>query len=184
MLSRDNQQQTPSPFSMEGLGQPIRQQHQQQPVPAAIPERNKGRGFRRSGNACEVAAGASLNSAIIFLFHLLQVHPLGLVVALGVSHFYFLGTAFGEGRDRLLANCMTGASAGVASISALNEPIGEWIEARQSESAAEEQLQAWYSPQSSLIIGGHSALILFGVAGIALVAIGSQGKQNSNRRRS
>jgi hypothetical protein len=79
---------------------------------------------------------------------------------------------------------MTGASAGVASISALNEPIGEWIEARQSESAAEEQLQAWYSPQSSLIIGGHSALILFGVAGIALVAIGSQGKQNSNRRRS
>ncbi|MBW4662308.1 MAG: hypothetical protein KME15_26950 [Drouetiella hepatica Uher 2000/2452] len=176
MLSRD----TPhlSPFITEGLSQPTRQQQQSEPI--VPPERNRGRGFRRSGNACEVAAGASLNSAIIFLFHLLQVHPLGLLVALGCSHFYFVATAFGEGHDRLIGNAMTGASAGVAGLSALSEPIGEWLEAKQSQDAATQQIQELYSPQTP-VINGSAVLILLAITSVVLMAISMQGKSRTRR---
>ncbi len=176
MLSRDPHQL--SPFTTEGLSQPTRQQPQ--PDPIVTPERNRGRGFRRSGNACEVAAGASLNSAIIFLFHLLQVHPLGLLVALGCSHFYFVATAFGEGRDRLIGNAMTGASAGVAGLSALSEPIGEWLEAKQSQDAATQRIQELYSPQAP-VISGSAVLILLGLTSFVLIAIATQGKSRTRR---
>jgi hypothetical protein len=180
MLSQETQQ-LPSPFNMEGLGQsvrpPVERSVQQQPV-----ERNRGRGFRRAGNAMEVAAGASLNSAIIFTFHLLQVHPLGMLVALGCSHFYFVATAFGEGRDRLIGNVMTGASAGIAGLSALSEPIEEWWEARQSQNTATQQVQALYSPQASSSISDWG-LIFIGVMGVLLLVVCSQGNDNRRYRR-
>jgi hypothetical protein len=130
----------------------------------------------------EVAAGASFNSAIIFLFHLLQVHPLGFVVALAGSHFYFVATAFGEGRDRAIGNVMTGASAGVAGIAALSDPIGELWEARQSQDSGTQQVQALYSPQSATGWSSDYMLILIGVIGVALLAVGSR-ENNRGRRR-
>ncbi|MHC5862664.1 MAG: hypothetical protein ACYTXM_38920, partial [Nostoc sp.] len=49
-----------SPFSMEGLAQtPSQQQQPEQPQP--LPENNRGRTFRRAGNACEIVAGSCLN---------------------------------------------------------------------------------------------------------------------------
>jgi hypothetical protein len=180
MLSQDIQP-SPSPFTGAELGQSIRAQPQQPAQPQPI-ERNRGRGFRRAGNACEIAAGASLNSAIIFTFHLLQVHPLGMLVALGCSHFYFIATAFGEGRDRLIGNAMTGASAGIAGLSALSEPIGEAWEAQQSQSAATQQIQELYSPQPAIAWGSEGMLMLLGVVGVFLVVICSQGNQRRRRR--
>lgn len=179
MLSQETQQ-LPSPFTGEGLGQ-FRPQQVQQPVQPAPTERSRGRGFRRAGNACEVAAGASLNSAIIFTFHLLQVHPLGMLVALSCSHFYFIATAFGEGRDRLIGNAMTGASAGIAGASALSEPIGEWWEARQSQSIATQQVKDLYSPQPPSA-SSDWILVLMGVTAIFLLVICSQ-SPNSRRYR-
>ena len=183
MLSNHNQsqQQPSSPFLMEGLGASNNQPHQ----PTATPiERSKGRQYRRSGNACEVAAGASLNSAIVFLFHLLQVHPLGLVVALGVSWFYFAATAAGEGRDRFVSNAMLGCSAAIAGGFALSEPIGEWQQAKQSKAEATEILSRWYPSQGLQIDAGTSiALILLvaGVTAIGLKMISRSGKKKHYR---
>ncbi|HEY9645418.1 MAG TPA: hypothetical protein V6C88_03560, partial [Chroococcidiopsis sp.] len=126
---------------------PAHQQQPQQPAqPQPLPERNKGRGYRRAGNACEIAAGAALNSGVVFVFHLMQIHPIGFVVALGVSHFYFTATAFGEGRDRFLVNTMTGCSALTALLCSLSEPVGEWWEASQSRTAALQDIDLLYPP--------------------------------------
>ena len=175
-----NHNQPSSPFLLEGLGTPTSQPQQQ----GATIERNKARTYRRSGNACEVAAGASLNSAIVFLFHLLQVHPLGLVVALGVSWFYFAATAAGEGRDRFVGNVMLGCSAGIAGGFALSEPIGEWLQAKQSRAEATEILNRWYAPQSPQIDAGTSIaliLLLAGVTAIGLKMISRSGKKKHYR---
>ena len=176
MLSREIQPQSSTPFTVEGLEQFNRPQSSP-PAPPAPQERNRGRGFRRAGNACEIAAGASLNSAIIFLFHLLQVHPLAFLVALGCSHFYFIATAFGEGGDRLVANAMTGVSAGVAGISALSEPIGEWLEAQQSRDAAVAKLQDLYADQPPSSPLSSWGLILIAVLSVLFLSIGGQQKR-------
>lgn len=173
MLSKEIQPQKTSPFSVEGLDQFNRPTPTPTPTPAPA-ERNRGRGFRRTGNACEVAAGASLNSAIIFLFHLLQVHPLAFLVALGCSHFYFIATAFGEGRDRLIANAMTGMSAGVAGVSALSEPISEWVEAQQSKSTATAKLQELYADQNPGSPLSSWALVLIAALSVLFWSVSSQ----------
>lgn len=172
MLSKEFQQQAPSPFTVEGLEQPSRPQSAPAPT-----ERNRGRGFRRAGNACEIAAGASLNSAIIFLFHLLQVHPLAFVVAMGCSHFYFIATAFGEGQDRIIANAMTGISAGVAGFSALSEPIGEWMEAQQSKDAAVSEIQELYADQPPTSPISSWGLILIAALSVLFLSTGGQKKR-------
>ncbi|MBD3886544.1 hypothetical protein IFO70_33260 [Phormidium tenue FACHB-886] len=183
MLSRDSHnQQQPSPFTLEGLATLDRQQPQQQQPQQPIPERNRGRGLRRAGNASEIAAGTALNSAIVFFFHLMQVHPIFLVVSLSTSYFYFLASAFGEGKDKFVANMMTGASAGIAAGAALSEPVSEWWEAKQSQDAATQQLDRWYAPQQPNALASNGFLILLGVSAVFLLAICSQGR-DSNRRR-
>jgi hypothetical protein len=165
-----------SPFLLEGEIQ--QQKQQQQPEPQATPERNKGRNLRRAGNACEIAAGASLNSAIVFLFHFMQVHPIGLILALGVSHAYFTATAWGEGQDRFVANVMTGCSAGLAAVCSLSEPIGEWLEARESRSTAVSDLQTIYTAaEQPQIISTGWILILGVVLTLGIAAIGGGGKK-------
>ncbi len=142
-----------------------------QPTPV---ERNRGRGFRRAGNACEIAAGAALNSAIVFLFHLLQVHPVGFLVALGVSHFYFTATALGEGNDRFVGNVMTGCSAGLAAVCSFAEPIGEWWEARDSKTTAIADLQALYAaPQPK---SGWGWTLVLALLLAVLIAVGGKRK--------
>jgi hypothetical protein len=140
-----------SPFSMEGLAQKSQQQHQhKQPEQLPpLPENNRGRTFRRAGNACEIVAGSCLNSAVIFTFHLLQVHPVGMFLAVGTAHLYFTATATGEGFNNFVTNLMTGCSASLALLCALNEPISEWNEARTSTQTANTSIQKMYQPKTA-----------------------------------
>nr|WP_322721442.1 hypothetical protein [Nostoc sp. ChiQUE02]MDZ8234542.1 hypothetical protein [Nostoc sp. ChiQUE02] len=140
-----------SPFLHEGLAQ-TPQQHQQQKQPEQpqpLPENNRGRTFRRAGNACEIVAGSCLNSAVIFTFHLLQVHPVGMFLAVGTAHLYFTATATGEGFNNFVTNLMTGCSASLALLCALSEPISEWNEARTSTSTANTSISQMYQPKNA-----------------------------------
>jgi hypothetical protein len=155
-----------SPFSMEGLAQKSQQEHQhQQPEQLPpLPENNRARTFRRAGNACEIVAGSCLNSAVIFTFHLLQVHPVGMFLAVGTAHLYFTATATGEGFNNFVTNLMTGCSASLALLCALSEPISEWNEARTSTSTANTSISKMYQPKtadsSSLVSGAGIAIVI------------------------
>jgi hypothetical protein len=140
-----------SPFLHEGLTQTPQQhqQHQQPEQLPPLPENNRGRTFRRAGNACEIVAGSCLNSAVIFTFHLLQVHPVGMFLAVGTAHLYFTATATGEGFNNFVTNLMTGCSASLALLCALNEPISEWNEARTSTSTANTSIEKMYQPKTA-----------------------------------
>ncbi|MBD2533583.1 hypothetical protein H6G97_30115 [Nostoc flagelliforme FACHB-838] len=141
-----------SPFLHEGLAQTPQstKQHQQpEQPPPPLPENNRGRTFRRAGNACEIVAGSCLNSAVIFTFHLLQVHPVGMFLAVGTAHLYFTATATGEGFNNFVTNLMTGCSASLALLCALNEPISEWNEARTSTSTVKTSIESVYKPKTA-----------------------------------
>ncbi|MBD2681562.1 MULTISPECIES: hypothetical protein [Nostoc] len=155
-----------SPFLYEGLAQKLQQQHQQkQPEQLPpLPENNRGRTFRRAGNACEIVAGSCLNSAVIFTFHLLQIHPVGMFLAVGTAHLYFTATATGEGFNNFVTNLMTGCSASLALLCALSEPISEWNEARSSKESANTSIQEMYQPKtadySSWVSGAGVAIVI------------------------
>ncbi|MCW5319146.1 hypothetical protein GTQ43_37760 [Nostoc sp. KVJ3] len=139
-----------SPFLHEGLAQTPQQQKQEQPSqPQPLPENNRARTFRRAGNACEIVAGSCLNSAVIFTFHLLQVHPVGMFLAVGTAHLYFTATATGEGFNNFVTNLMTGCSASLALLCALSEPLDEWLEARTSTQTANTSISAMYQPKTA-----------------------------------
>jgi len=151
-----------SPF----LNEPERPQ-QNAPI---VTESNKARTFRRCANACEIIAGTCLNSTIIFTFHLMQVHPVGLFLAMGTAHFYLTATAVGEA-NRRTTNIMTGASASLAICCSLQEPIGEWLQAHQSRTTALSQIDKLYNPQPEInppwleitgIVTIITAILLFG----------------------
>jgi hypothetical protein len=148
---RNEDSHSVSPFSFEGLAQKSQQEHQhQQPEePQPLPENNRGRTFRRAGNACEIVAGSCLNSAVIFTFHLLQVHPVGMFLAVGTAHLYFTATATGEGFNNFVTNLMTGCSASLALLCALNEPLGEWNESRISTSTVKTSIESVYKPKTA-----------------------------------
>ncbi|MDZ8029373.1 MAG: hypothetical protein RMX97_32480 [Nostoc sp. DedQUE11] len=137
-----------SPFSFEGLAEKP-QQSKQPEEPQPLLENNRGRTFRRAGNACEIIAGSCLNSAVIFTFHLLQVHPVGMFLAVGTAHLYFTATATGEGFNNFVTNLMTGCSASLALLCALNEPISEWNEARTSTSTVKTSIESVYKPKTA-----------------------------------
>jgi hypothetical protein len=138
-----------SPFLHEGLAQTPQQQQKQPEHLPPLPENNRGRTFRRAGNACEIVAGSCLNSTVIFTFHLLQVHPVGMFLAVGTAHLYFTATATGEGNNRFVTNLMTGCSASLALLCALSDPISEWNEARTSTSTANTSIQTMYQPKTA-----------------------------------
>lgn len=117
--------------------------------PSILTESNKARTFRRCANACEIVAGTCLNSTIIFTFHLMQVHPMGLLLAMGTAHFYLTATALGEA-DRRSTNIMTGASASLAILCSLHEPIGEWLQAQRSRTTALSQIDQLYNSQPEI----------------------------------
>ncbi|MHC5716275.1 MAG: hypothetical protein ACYTX0_30190 [Nostoc sp.] len=140
-----------SPFLHEGLAQTPQstKQHQQSEQLPPLPENNRGRTFRRAGNACEIVAGSCLNSAVIFTFHLLQVHPVGMFLAVGTAHLYFTATATGEGFNNFVTNLMTGCSASLALLCALSYPLSEWNEARTSTGTANTSIEKMYQPKTA-----------------------------------
>lgn len=152
MLVKNNESSTSatsiSPFLYEGLTPiPKQSKPQEQPQLPPLPENNRGRTFRRAGNACEIVAGSCLNSAVIFTFHLLQVHPVGMFLAVGTAHLYFTATATGEGYNRFITNLMTGCSASLALLCALSEPVDEWNEGRTSTDNTNTTIQQIYKPK-------------------------------------
>ncbi|MBD2458477.1 hypothetical protein H6G80_30975 [Nostoc sp. FACHB-87] len=153
-----------SPFLYEGLAQTQQQEQRQREEPQALPENNRGRTFRRAGNACEIVAGSCLNSAVIFTFHLLQVHPVGMFLAVGTAHLYFTATATGEGFNNFVTNLMTGCSASLALLCALSDPISEWNEARTSSDTANTSIEKMYQPKtadySSWLSGAGVAIVI------------------------
>jgi hypothetical protein len=161
---RNDDSHSVSPFSFEGLAQTPQQQQKQPEQPQPLPENNRGRTFRRAGNASEIVAGSCLNSAVIFTFHLLQVHPVGMFLAVGTAHLYFTATATGEGFNNFVTNLMTGCSASLALLCALNEPISEWNEARTSTDTANTSIQEMYQPKtadySSWVSGAGIAIVI------------------------
>ncbi|MDZ8083943.1 MAG: hypothetical protein RMX35_33385 [Nostoc sp. DcaGUA01] len=161
---------------MEGLAQTPQQQQPEQPQP--LPENNRGRTFRRAGNACEIVAGSCLNSAVIFTFHLLQVHPVGMFLAVGTAHLYFTATATGEGFNNFVTNLMTGCSASLALLCALSEPISEWNEARTSTQTANTSIQSMYQPKTADYSSWGSGALLAIVIAILIVFLfgGRRGK--------
>jgi hypothetical protein len=161
----NNDSDSVSPFSFQGLTPTPQQQQLQTPEPSApLPENNRGRTFRRAGNVCEIVGGSCLNSAIIFTFHLLQVHPVGMFLAVGTAHLYFSATATGEGFDKFVTNLMSGCSASLALLCALSEPIGEWNESRTSTDTATTSISQMYQPKtadySSWVNGAGIAIVI------------------------
>ncbi len=137
MVAANHSSTTFNPFVVET--------EQSKEISQELSENNKLRIFRRCANACEIITGTSLNSSIIFTFHLMQVHPIGLLLAMGTAHIYLTATALGE-VDRRTTNIMTGASASLAILCSLHEPIGEWLQANRSKTEANIQIQELYHP--------------------------------------
>ncbi|MBD2437327.1 hypothetical protein [Nostoc sp. FACHB-110] len=165
MLARNEQNPTnTNPFGLVQQQQEPQELEQKDP-----PENNKTCSFRRAGNVCEIAAGACLNSAVVFTFHLMQVHPPGIILALGVAHLYLSATAAGESRDKLVTNFMTGASASLALVCAVSEPIGEWWEASQSKNNAIAETTQMYEPvkkESSVWVNPVVIAVVLGLVAI------------------
>ncbi|MBD2168626.1 hypothetical protein H6G04_30055 [Calothrix membranacea FACHB-236] len=149
MLVQSEQSTNASPFLFKGLNESTSSSPQSTTLQqsASLPESNKEKSFRRAGNVCEIAAGSCLNSAVIFTFHLLQVHPIGMLLAVGTAHLYFTATAAGE-QGNLLTNVMTGCSASLALLCSLSEPIGEWWEASTSKNTVTTEIREIYTPAS------------------------------------
>lgn len=151
----ENKQTNASPFYFKGLE---RTKSKDDVVVKQHQENNRERTFRRAGNACEISAGACLNSAVIFTFHLLQVHPIGLVLAIGVSHFYFTATALGEKSSVVV---MVGCAGSLSTLCALSEPVGEWWEAKVSISSANEEIEHLTHPGTEILPSWYSPLVIF-----------------------
>ncbi|EKE96780.1 MULTISPECIES: hypothetical protein [unclassified Tolypothrix] len=156
MLAKPDKPVNISPFLYRGDGYGP----QQQPQPE-VTENNKERSFRHWANLCELVGGASLNSAVIFTFRAMGVHPLGFVLAIGVSHFYFTATAASESSKRF-THIMTGASASLAGFTALSEPIGNYIGGHTSQQRFYSELEKLHPTQSenNLPVWGLPVLIV------------------------
>ena len=174
-----------SPFSAGREGQPENEREsilvaqggaELQAMPE-IDEGNRERSLRRAANACEVAAGASGSTAVIFVFTALNVPPVGIMLTLGVTHLYLTATVAGEGRERWVVNLITATSTGSAAIAATAEPIGEWLEASQTRSSALRVHKQTYNPPrplgsrlgADIDLGGIGALELSGGLLVAFI---------------
>ncbi|NET03077.1 MAG: hypothetical protein F6K61_21530 [Sphaerospermopsis sp. SIO1G1] len=121
-------------------------------------ENNRERTFRRAANACEVASGVCLNSTIIFTFHLLQVHPVGIFLAVGTCHFYFTATAVGE---KSLPVAIVGGACSLSVLCSTSEPLGEWWEARQSVQMAAQEIDKLYPQKHDFDFPISGVLVTF-----------------------
>ena len=85
-------------------------------------------------------------------------------LAVGTAHLYFTATATGEGFNNFVTNLMTGCSASLALLCALNEPISEWNEARISTSTANTSISQMYQRKtadySSWVSGAGVAIVI------------------------
>jgi hypothetical protein len=119
-----------SPLSFVGGGIQQKQQQQQQYQQVTAPEidpqpeeTNAERQYRDAANLCEVAAPAVLGSAVVFMFHSMQVAG-GSVVAIGIYQIYLAAKITGQSKHRLPA-AIVGGGVTLGMIASLAEPLSE-----------------------------------------------------------
>lgn len=125
-------------------------------------ESNRHRHFRHYANACEMLSSASLNSAVIYSFQLLQVPAAGYVVALGIAHFYFGATTITEGGRRIV-NFASGSATGLSMFAATSEPLGKHYQSYVTEMAVSNEL-AKLKENNDMPINPWLAVILLAIA--------------------
>jgi hypothetical protein len=118
---------SPLSFSGGGIQQQQQQQYQQvtaptidQPQPE---ETNAERQYRDAANLCEVVAPTVLGSAVVFMFHSMQVAG-GSVVAIGIYQIYLAAKITGQSKHRL-PTAIVGAGVSIGMLASLAEPLLE-----------------------------------------------------------
>jgi len=118
---------SPLSFSGGGIQQQQQQQYQQvtaptidQPQPE---ETNAERQYRDAANLCEVVASTVLGSAVVFMFHSMQVAG-GSVVAIGIYQIYLAAKITGQSKHRL-PTAIVGAGVSIGMLASLAEPLLE-----------------------------------------------------------
>ena len=117
-----------SPLSFVGGG--LQQQQQQQYQAVAAPEidpqpkeTNAERQYRDAANLCEVVAPTVLGSAVVFMFHSMQVAG-GSVVAIAIYQIYLAAKITGQSKHRL-PTAIVGGGVTLGMIASLAEPLSE-----------------------------------------------------------
>ena len=119
-----------SPLFFTGGGQQKQQQQQQYQVTAAPTidqpqpeETNAERHYRDAANFCEVITPTALGSAVVFMFHSMQVAG-GSIVAIGIYQVYLAAKITGQSQHRL-PTAIVGAGVTIGMVASLTEPIAE-----------------------------------------------------------
>lgn len=176
-----------SPF-VQGELEPVAEESQERgayvPDLQAIPEveeSHRERRLRKLGNVCELAAGAAGGSSVVFFFAALNIPPLGIMLALGITHLYLTATIAGEGKDRAIVNVMSATGTGASALTAASEPLADAWQARGSQAAAMRIHKAAYNPSVSLLdrlgevggrdIGEIGSIELLGSVALAIILI-------------
>ncbi len=114
-------------FSGGGIQQQQQQQYQQVTAPTIDqpppPETNAERQYRDAANLCEVVAPTVLGSAVVFMFHSMQVAG-GSVVAIGIYQIYLAAKITGQSKHRL-PTAIVGAGVSIGMLASLAEPLLE-----------------------------------------------------------
>jgi hypothetical protein len=118
---------SPLSFSGGGIQQQQQQQYQQVTAPTIDqpqpPETNTERQYRDAANLCEVVAPTVLGSAVVFMFHSMQVAG-GSVVAIGIYQIYLAAKITGQSKHRL-PTAIVGAGVSIGMLASLAEPLLE-----------------------------------------------------------
>jgi len=130
-----------SPLSFVGGGlaapqQQNQQQYQSQKAPAVEPttpaETNAERNYRDAANLSEVATPIALGSAVVFVFHSLQVAG-GSIIPIGIYSIY-LGAKLGN-RQRRWTTLVCGLGTTGGMLLSFAEPIGEFQQQQQTQNS-------------------------------------------------
>ncbi|BAY20085.1 hypothetical protein NIES21_59550 (plasmid) [Anabaenopsis circularis NIES-21] len=95
---------------------------------------------------------------------------MGIILALGVSHFYWSAAATPNSKDRVVTNFLAGTSAMLGLLCAVSEPIGELWEANQSKNQVISQNIQMYEPVEKQQFSGLLILVVVAV----LIGIGAR----------
>jgi hypothetical protein len=150
-----------SPLSFMGGGiqqqqQSQQQQYHQQPAAAPtidpLPENNAERNYRDAANFCEVAAPAAIGSAVVFMFHSMQIAG-GSIFAIGLYQIYLAAKITGQSGNRW-TSAIVGLGVTGSMIASLAEPIAESQQASEAKARITtgiEQIRAAGKPTNPML---------------------------------
>jgi len=149
---------SPLSFSGGGIQQQQNQQQQQQYQVTAAPtidqpqpeETNAERHYRDAANFCEVITPTALGSAVVFMFHSMQVAG-GSIVAIGIYQIYLAAKITGQSKHRL-PTAIVGGGVTLGMIASLAEPATELQQVSEAKIRLEtgiKEIQAVKKPASN-----------------------------------